>query len=207
MAGPNQDFWQQRFETQQTPWDRQAASPQLLTWLQTGLIGADTHVLVPGCGSSYELVPLARHGCRVTGIDYAPAAIARANQQLQVLEPQQRARVQLAQADVLHWSAAEPVDLVYEQTCLCALHPDHWIAYAAQLRRWLRPGGSMLALFAQAPKAGAADGLIQGPPFHCDINAMRALFAEPGWRWPKPPYPRVAHPMGMYELALVLQRS
>ena len=207
MTGPDQDFWQQRFESNQTPWDRQAANPQLSTWLQGGTIGVGTRVLVPGCGSGYELVQIAQHGCEVIGVDYAPAALARAAEQLQSLTPAQRARVQLAQADVLHWRPDAPVDFIYEQTCLCALHPDHWQTYAAQLQHWLPPGGRLLALFAQAPKPGAADGLIQGPPYHCDINAMRALLAPPRWHWPKPPYARVPHPMGMHELALVLDRA
>ena len=25
---------------------------------------------------------------------------------------------------------------------------------------------------------------VTGPPFHCDIDAMRRLFAAPGWAWP-----------------------
>ena len=45
----------------------------------------------------------------------------------------------VVQADVLQWSPAAPVDAVYEQTCLCALHPDHWTAYAAQLQAWVKP--------------------------------------------------------------------
>lgn len=29
MAGPTTEFWQERFETKTTPWDRRGASPQL----------------------------------------------------------------------------------------------------------------------------------------------------------------------------------
>ena len=82
----------------------------------------------------------------------------------------------MLQADVLRWLPARPLDAVYEQTCLCALHPDHWVAYAAQLHSWLRAGGRLFALFMQARRDDAAGGIIQGPPYHCDINAMRALF-------------------------------
>ena len=106
----------------------------------------------------------------------------------------------------VQWSPAQPVDTVYEQTCLCALHPDHWTAYAAQLHAWLKPGGRLLALFMQAPAAGAPDGYVTGPPYHCDIHAMRALFPSSRWSWPKPPYERVTHPLGAHELALVLTR-
>ena len=52
----------------------------------------------------------------------------------------------------------------------------------------------------------AAEGYVQGPPYHCDINAMRALFPQPGWAWPKPPYVRTTPPKGLAELAVVLER-
>lgn len=205
MAGPTPEFWQSRFEAGHTPWDRGAANPQLQQWLDAGeldpqRIGAS--MAVPGCGSGYEVESLARAGFAVTALDYAPAAIALTLQRLQ--QPSLSASV--VQADVLHWQPATPLDAIYEQTCLCALHPDHWVAYASQLHRWLRPGGRLFALFMQALRSGADSGLIEGPPYHCDIHAMRALFPAERWEWPKPPYARVPHPMGMVELALVLVR-
>jgi len=202
MAGPDAAFWQARFETGTTPWDRGAASPQLLRWRDEGAFAPGTTVLVPGCGSGWEVAELAAAGVDVIGLDYAAAAVDRSRQHL----AERGLRAQVLQADVLQWSPAQPVDAVYEQTCLCALHPDHWTAYAAQLHAWLKPGGHLLALFMQAPAAGAPDGFVTGPPYHCDIHAMRALFPSSRWSWPKPPYERVTHPLGAHELALVLTR-
>jgi hypothetical protein len=54
--------------------------------------------------------------------------------------------------------------------------------------------------------AASEEGVIHGPPYHCDINAMRALFSEKAWLWPKPPYAKVAHPNLSHELALRLVR-
>ena len=110
------------------------------------------------------------------------------------------------EADALAWRPERLFDAIYEQTCLCALYPDDWRAYADQLHRWLVPGGRLFALFVQYSWPGAANGVIEGPPYHCDINAMRALFPEPLWSWPKPPYPRTTHPLGLAELAVVLER-
>jgi hypothetical protein len=59
----------------------------------------------------------------------------------------------------------------------------------------------------QRPRANALEeGRIEGPPYHCDINAMRALFPAPRWDWPAPPYAQVPHPNGGHELAVVLTR-
>ena len=201
MSGPDSTFWQAKFDAGTTPWDRGAASPQLLTWLDACGLAYGT-VIVPGCGSGHEVVALAQRGARVTALDYAPAAVARTQAALAAAQ----VTATVAQADVLEWQPAEPADAIYEQTCLCALHPDHWVAYATQLHRWLKPGGKLFALFAQARRPNADDGKVEGPPYHCDINAMRALFPSTRWTWPKPPYARVDHPMGMFELAVVLER-
>lgn len=200
MAGPTQQFWQERFESGQTPWDRGAAHPQLLSWLEQGLIAPGQTLLIPGCGRGHELQALGRAGIAATGLDYAPAAVALARERLAGLPGA------VEQADVLDWLPPQPVDLVYEQTCLCALHPDHWRRYADQLHRWLKPGGRLLALFMQARRDNAGQGWVEGPPYHGDINAMRALFPASRWRWPAPPYAAVAHERGWAELALVLER-
>lgn len=202
MAGPTPDFWQQRFERHETGWDRGEPGPQLSAWLSRGFMPTG-HIVVPGCGSGWELVELARHGLEVTGIDYTPAAVALARQRCEAAG----VKVTVVQADVLQWQPAAPVDAIYEQTCLCALHPDHWVAYAAQLHRWLRPGGQLFAMFMQMPRETAvSEGVIQGPPYHCDIHAMRALLPSPAWTWPAPPYAQVRHPNLAHELALILTR-
>ena len=205
MPGPDVNFWQQRFEQRHTPWDRGAPSPQLQRWLDEGSLAAAAaggRIAVPGCGAGHEVAELAAAGLDVVAIDYARAAVELTRARLTA----RALRAELVEADVLAWQPAAPLAAVYEQTCLCALHPDHWTAYAAQLQRWLRPGGRLFALFMQMPREAAAQGEIVGPPYHCDINAMRALFPSALWDWPKPPYAQVPHPMGMRELAVVLTR-
>ena len=203
MAGPDVVFWQARCAQNQTPWDRGAASPQLGAWLASAqLVPALGTVAVPGCGAGYEVAALAARGFAVLALDYTPAAVDLTRARLQ----RAGASARVIEADVLAWAPEEPLAAVYEQTCLCALHPDHWFAYACQLHRWLRPGGALFALFMQARREGAAHGLVEGPPYHCDINAVRALFPADRWDWPAPPYARVPHPRGTDELALILTR-
>jgi SAM-dependent methyltransferase len=215
MAGPDREFWQARFQQGHTPWDRGACNPQLLSWFDQGLLqglGVGARVAVPGCGSGHEVLEWARRGYEVYAIDYAPAALESAKGRLahwQAQHPaqaEQAGRIHWICADVRLWRPPEPLDAIYEQTCLCALHPDHWVSYAAALHQSLGPGGLLLALLMQSPKASAESGHIEGPPYHVDVHAARALLPEPLWRWPAPPYARVPHPMGMSELAVVLQK-
>ena len=202
MTGPTSAFWQERFDQQQTPWDRGAASPQLLAWLDSGAL-TPCRILVPGCGGGWEVAELARRGFDVTALDYAPAAVQRTRELLQ----SQRLTGAVLQADVLHFEPEQPFDAIYEQTCLCAIHPDHWVAYAQRLHQWLLPGATLWGLFVQIPRPAAIqEGRIEGPPYHCDINAVRALFAGAHWHWPRPPYTQVPHPRLSHELAVPLTR-
>jgi SAM-dependent methyltransferase len=202
MAGPDRDFWQQRFAQRQTPWDRGAPGPWLERWLADGTAVAGMRIAVPGCGSGHDVLVLALGGCEVTAIDYADAAVHLTRERLAA----SGAKAQVVQTDVLAWQPPAPFDAVYEQTCWCALHPDHWSAYARQLQRWLRPGGRLLMLAMQCRRDSAAEGRIEGPPYHMDINAVRALLPSAQWHWPAPPYERVAHPAGWSELAIALRR-
>lgn len=203
MPGPDIAFWQDKFAKGQTPWDRGAPSPQLSVWLASGELALqDGAIVVPGCGAGHEVEMLAAAAAHVVAIDYAPSAVARTRARL----ASKSLSAEVIEADVLTWRPPIPVAAVYEQTCLCALHPDHWTAYAAQLHSWLRPGGTLAALFMQVRRESAGQGWIEGPPYHCDIHAMRALFPGELWLWPKPPYLQVPHPMGANELAVVLER-
>ena len=199
MTGPTREFWEQRFAAGEMPWDRGEPNPQLRAWLAAGAL-KPCRILVPGCGAGHEVAVLAQAGFDVIGLDYAAEALARARKVLGA------ARATLVQADALAWRPEQAFDAVYEQTCLCALYPDQWRDYADQLHRWLTPKGRLFALFVQFARPGAAEGAIEGPPYHCDINAMRALFPVSRWEWPKPPYDRVPHPAAMAELPVMLVR-
>lgn len=204
MAGPTLDFWQERFERGETPWDRGGPGPQLVRWIAESRFPPPCRVLVPGSGSGHDVLALAEAGATVTGLDFAPAAILLATARLQAATPAGRATV--VQADALAWMPESPFDAIYEQTCWCALHPDHWQTYALQLHRWLRPGGRLFLMAMQMQRPGAAEGRIEGPPYHTDIHALRAALPSTRWDWPAPPYPRVTHPKGWSELAVVLTR-
>lgn len=202
MSGPDAAFWQARFEADDTPWDRGGPGPQLLRWIEDGTL-SPCRIVVPGCGGGWDAVELARRGFEVTAVDYAEAACRRTTARLRSAG----VRAEVRHADVLAWRPEGPVDAVYEQTCLCALHPRHWRGYEESLRAWLRPGGRLFALFMQRPRPAAVeDGLIEGPPYHGDVNAMHALWSPDRWEWSRPPLTRVPHPAGWHELAAVLTR-
>jgi SAM-dependent methyltransferase len=175
----------------------------LLAWLDAGAL-APCRVAVPGCGGGWEVTELARRGFGVTAVDSSAEACERTRARLAA----GGLAAEVVHADVTRWRPTAPFEAVYEQTCLCAMHPVHWRSYERSLAEWLRPGGTLFAMFAQRPRPEAVDaGIIEGPPYHCDINAMRMLFDDARWRLPEPPYPVARHPNGMHELGLVIRRA
>jgi len=186
--------WEQRYQRGETGWDRGGASPMLLRWLEGEAI-APGRVLIPGCGRGHEVLELARRGFDVVAIDVAPSAVAYLKQELVT----QGLSAEVHLMDLFELDPDEPFDAIYEQTCLCALDPEHWQRYEAKLQQWLKPGGKLHAMFMQT----GSDG---GPPFHCDVRAMRKLFIAERWQWQEEAPELVAHRNGRYELAFTLTR-
>lgn len=162
--------WHANYQEGDTPWDRGQCSPLLLSWLQDQENSTARAALVPGCGRGHEVVELAQRGFRVTGLDIVSQALEECQENLS----SRGLKASLENADVLHWQASRPFDLIYEQTCLCAIDPQFWRSYEQQLRRWIDPGGTLLIAFMQTGQSG-------GPPFDCPLQEMRALFGD--WHW------------------------
>jgi len=186
-------YWQSRYDQGQTGWDRGGVSPTLVQWLAAG----DLHpcrILVPGCGRGHEVVALAKAGFEVTGIDFAPAAVAAVRARL----GSEGLVAEVVPSDLFAYQPDRPFEAIYEQTCLCALPPERWTEYEQRLAAWLIPGGRLFAAFMQTDSA-------DGPPFACRPEAMRALFAAERWDWPERLEPQ-EHPTGLRELTGVLRR-
>jgi len=186
------DDWEGRFRECRAGWERGRVSPAFAAWLAAGAL-PEGRILVPGAGRSPEPLELARSGRHVTTVDLAPSAAAVQRERLDGLP----ARV--VEADLLSWEPDAPFDGVYDQTCLCALPPEIWDGYAARLRRWVKPGGVLAALFMQTGREG-------GPPFHCDVDRMRGLFDSADWTWPETLAPVLPNPSGIAEQPALLVR-
>ena len=186
--------WDAMFRAQRTPWERPSLHPAYVTWRASGAL-VPCRILLPGMGRSGEPLAMARDGFDVTGVDVSPTAVEVQRVRLQAA----RVAGGMVQADLLTWAAPASFDAVYDQTCLCALPPAILPEYAAQLHRWIRPGGRLFALFMSRDAPG-------GPPFDCSVDAMRRLFAE-GWRWPDTLGEPIVHQaVGSREIPAILVR-
>jgi len=154
------EFWEKRFRENFTPWDAGRVPEALEKFLGTEARGR--RVLIPGCGSGYEVRAFAEAGHDVLAVDFAPAAVERAQK---ILGPASE-RVHLA--DFFEFDFGAPFDLVYERAFLCslprALRP-HYVRRALEL------------LLAQGRLAGFfffEDG-ERGPPFGLKPGELETL--------------------------------
>ncbi len=184
--------WEARFRADHTPWERQAENPAFLAWRASAVL-TPGKILVPGAGRSPEPASLARDGFAVTVVDAAASAVAFQRERLA------GTGAEVQEADLFSWEPPGAFDAVYDQTCLCALPPEHWRAYVQRLEAWIRPGGVLAILFMQTGREG-------GPPFHCDLAAMRRLFSAERWEWPEMLPAPVEHPRLFTEQPAALLR-
>ena len=73
------DFWDTRFRGGVTPWDAAGVPPHLSKWIENR---TPCRVLIPGCGSGYEVRLFAAHGHDVLAIDFSDAAVEAARKEL-----------------------------------------------------------------------------------------------------------------------------
>ncbi|HEV3424883.1 MAG TPA: methyltransferase domain-containing protein [Paraburkholderia sp.] len=152
-------FWDERFERGVMPWD-QAGVPAAFEAFAAR--HADAAVLIPGCGSAWEALWLARQGRRVQAIDFSPAAVATARAQLGA-----HAGV-VEQADFFAWQPPFAPGWIYERAFFCALPTARRVDYAQRMAG-LVPQGALLAGFfflGATPK---------GPPFGIERAELDAL--------------------------------
>ena len=157
------EFWEKRFREGVTPWDAGRVPASLERFLETEKPGQ--RVLVPGCGSGYEVRSFADAGFDVLAIDYTAAAVERAKE---VLGPLAHL-VQLA--DLFDFDPGTAFDLVYERAFLCALPRRLWPDYAPRVAGLLRPQGRLAGFF-------FFDDNERGPPFGLKAGELDVLLGE-----------------------------
>lgn len=187
--------WEQQYLNGRTGWDRGGPSPALEYWVEMGYFTPGARILIPGCGRGHEVINLARMGLNVTAVDVASTPIEYLNSQLD----KEGLKASYIQADLFAWEPDRPFDLIYDQTCLCALNPNHWEQYEVLLRKWLVVNGVLLAHFMQTGRAG-------GPPYHCPLPEMSHLFDSGIWHWSEAEK-AIGHPSGLEERLVALTRT
>jgi ubiquinone/menaquinone biosynthesis C-methylase UbiE len=132
------------------PWDTGISPPELMQAIQTNPPGK---ALDLGCGTGTNVITLAKNGWQVTGVDFAPRAIALARRKISQAGVQADLRV----GDVTNLEGvAGPFDLILDIGCFHSLDKTGRPAYLQNIRRLLSQSGIFLlyAFFTSTDKDG-----------------------------------------------------
>jgi SAM-dependent methyltransferase len=160
------EFWDLRYGARFAPWDAGRVPAQLRAFADRA--GAPRGVLVPGCGSAYEVGYLAEKGWDVLGIDFSEAAVIAAAAILGRHAPRVR------QADFFAPIEGAPFEVVYERAFLCALPRRLWRDWGRRVAELVAPGGLLAGYF-------YFDAGERGPPFPLHSDRELAQLLEDGF--------------------------
>jgi SAM-dependent methyltransferase len=138
----SRDYWEQRYQTKDMPWEKGAPSPGLVDFLAAHPELKRGTVCVPGCGTGHDVRAFAKAGFAAFGFDLAPSAISLAEKKTEAAGL--TAKFQLA--DFLRDEPPQKFDWLFEHTLFCAIQPRERDDYVRAILRWLKPGGHYLAV-------------------------------------------------------------
>lgn len=192
------DLWQQNI----TPWDRNGPSPALRDavtssayirppWSPHGNTQGRKRALVPGCGRGYDVLLLSSLGYETFGLDASQTAVdaARrlqknaAHDEKYAVYDEQTGRgaanfilADFFKDDFLSQTSGGNFDLIFDYTFLCALPPELRPAWARRMSELLAEDGSLVCLewpLQKDPKQG-------GPPHGLTSRLYVELLKSPG---------------------------
>ena len=157
------DFWTTRYAAGKTPWDFGGVPAALKSFLARSSV--PSKVLIPGCGSGYEVQAFHAAGYDVTAIDFSRGAVEQAKRVLGSLAE----RVILGDFFTHDFGDCR-FDLIYERTFLCSMAPSRWPEYINRMADLLSPGGRLIGVFLYGQPS------LSGPPFPLTDTDAEQLF-------------------------------
>jgi SAM-dependent methyltransferase len=120
------------------PWDRGVSPPELLAFLSANPAGMALDI---GCGTGTNLATLAEYNWQAWGVDLAQIAVWKARSRL----ARRHLSAHVFRGDITQ-ELQFPVmfDMALDLGCSHALASRDRTAYADNLNRWIRPGGTVL---------------------------------------------------------------
>lgn len=160
------DYWERRWQDQQTGWDIGQASPPLMQYVKKWR-EQDPRILIPGAGRAYEAIALHRQGfSQVYVCDWADSAF----DHLRSVVPDFPEN-HLLVSDFFELPLQSEIDLVLEQTFFCAINPQLRKSYVEKMYDIIRPGGHLAGVLFAQPFP------FDGPPFGGTKAQYEQLFA------------------------------
>lgn len=165
--------WEADYQRGTAGWDMGTPTPVFQRLLREGQFPPG-RMLVPGAGRGHDAREFARHGFQVVAVDFAHAA---AQAMRERMTPE--ATHEILEQDLFQLPAEldGTFDYVLEYTCYCAIDPRRRKEYADRIARFLKQGGTYIAL---AFPLGETVVFRNGPPFTVNANELVAMLEQRG---------------------------
>ena len=159
--------WRGAWREGRTPWDAGQSPPALRDLLAADVVPAGK-VLVPGCGTGYDLATLARPDREVIGIDLSEEA----RDAFREAHPDLPGPVRYEVMDFFAFDIEGGVDFVWDYTFFCALDPAQRNAWAEVMVRLLKPDALLATLLFpfEDPISNP-----EGPPWPINTELVRGF--------------------------------
>lgn len=165
MENLNDEFWNNRYKTNDFGWDIGDVSDPLKKYIEQ-LDNKELKILIPGAGNAYEAEFLFQLGFKnVYVLDFAEAPLQNIKKRLPEFPDSQ-----LIQQDFFEHKGQ--YDLIIEQTFFCAINPELRSKYVQHMHELLVPNGKLVGvMFNDVLNADK-------PPFGGNKDEYRKLFVD-----------------------------
>ena len=157
--------WREAWKAGTTPWDAGVSPPALRSLIDRDAVPAG-RILVPGCGTGYDLATLARSDREVVGIDLSENA----RDAFLAAHPDLPGPVTYEVTDFFSYAPARGFHFVWDYTFFCALDPEQRGAWSQTMARLVEPAG-VLATLIFPFEDPISDR--QGPPWPINTEVVR----------------------------------
>ena len=161
--------WKEAWKVGRTPWDAGASAPSLNSLLERDLVPGG-RILVPGCGTGYDLAALARADREVVGLDLAEGA----RDAFMEHHAELPGSVVYEVADFFSYAPGQGFDFVWDYTFFCALDPEQRSGWAEAMGRLVNPNGILATLIFPYEDPISER---EGPPWPINTDLVRSFLA------------------------------
>lgn len=168
--------WERDYQQGTAGWDMGTPTPVFKRLLASGEFPPG-RMLIPGAGRGHDAREFARHGFEVVAVDFAHDA---AEAMREAITPESTHEILKQDFFQLPSELNGTFDYVLEYTCYCAIDPRRRIEYADRIARFLKSGGTYIALLFPLPDELHPFNLKSGPPFMVNANELVKRLEERG---------------------------
>jgi methyl halide transferase len=161
-------YWENRYIENDTPWSLHQANPALIRYMEDK--NRDASILIPGAGTSYEVIELFNMGfTNLTICDISGTALSLLEKTVEKILQKDHS-IRFVHGDF--FSLTEQFDYIIEQTFFCALLPEKREEYVRKMFDLLRDNGTLFGVLFATPFSKP------GPPFGGEINEYKSLLSK-----------------------------